>query len=78
MTPIRMHGGEHSFQFSASDWLLTSVARGAWGFDGYITSDCDAVANVVAPHGYGLPPAVSYARPPTQGIALFAPALPHA
>lgn len=29
---------------------------GAWfglsGFDGYITSDCDAVANVVAPHKY--------------------------
>ena len=22
------------------------------GFDGYITSDCDAVANVVAPHHY--------------------------
>ena len=26
----------------ANDWLLTSVAREEWGFDGYITSDCDA------------------------------------
>ena len=36
----------------ANPWLLETVARNAWGFDGYITSDCDAVANVVAPHGY--------------------------
>eukprot|EP00937_MAST-01D_sp_MAST-1D-sp2_P000103 g103.t1 len=36
----------------ANSWLLDTVARGAWGFDGYITSDCDAVANVVSPHRY--------------------------
>ena len=28
----------------ANSWLLTTVAREAWGFDGYITSDCDADA----------------------------------
>lgn len=26
--------------------------RGSWGFDGYITSDCGAVANVEGAHGY--------------------------
>ena len=31
---------------------MDTVARGAWGFDGYISSDCDAVANVVSPHRY--------------------------
>ena len=36
----------------ANTWLLTEVARNAWGFDGYITSDCDADANVLNPHHY--------------------------
>ena len=36
----------------ANGWLLGTVARKAWGFDGYVTSDCDAVANVLSPHGY--------------------------
>ena len=30
----------------ANDWLLKTVARGQWQFDGYITSDCDADKNV--------------------------------
>merc|ERR1740138_1475354 len=36
----------------ANDWLLSTVARGEWGFDGYITSDCDADSNVFFPHNY--------------------------
>jgi beta-D-xylosidase 4 len=32
--------------------FLTDLARDAWGFDGYITSDCDAVENVLDPHNY--------------------------
>ena len=32
--------------------FLTELARGAWGFDGYITSDCDAVMNVWDAHNY--------------------------
>ena len=32
--------------------FLTDLARGAWGFDGYITSDCDAVMNVWDAHNY--------------------------
>eukprot|EP00928_Gymnodinium_smaydae_P002319 TRINITY_DN10828_c0_g5_i1.p1 TRINITY_DN10828_c0_g5~~TRINITY_DN10828_c0_g5_i1.p1 ORF type:complete len:818 (-),score=103.93 TRINITY_DN10828_c0_g5_i1:292-2631(-) len=36
----------------ANDWLLTDVARNSWGFDGYITSDCDADSDVFAEHHY--------------------------
>eukprot|EP00325_Prymnesiales_sp_UTEX-LB-985_P000241 CAMPEP_0174703322 /NCGR_PEP_ID=MMETSP1094-20130205/7308_1 /TAXON_ID=156173 /ORGANISM="Chrysochromulina brevifilum, Strain UTEX LB 985" /LENGTH=773 /DNA_ID=CAMNT_0015901231 /DNA_START=17 /DNA_END=2338 /DNA_ORIENTATION=+ len=36
----------------ASSWLLEEVARGDWGFDGYITSDCDADADVYNNHHY--------------------------
>eukprot|EP00040_Diaphanoeca_grandis_P030520 m.180510 g.180510 ORF g.180510 m.180510 type:complete len:788 (+) comp32023_c1_seq1:116-2479(+) len=36
----------------ANNWLLTTLARGEWDFDGYITSDCDAVADVVNSHHY--------------------------
>ena len=36
----------------ANDWLLKDVARGEWGFDGYVTSDCDADALVSGPHHY--------------------------
>ena len=36
----------------ANRWLLETVARKAWGFAGYITSDCAAVGNIVSPHHY--------------------------
>ncbi|CAA6665063.1 unnamed protein product [Spirodela intermedia] len=37
--------------------LLTRTARGSWGFNGYITSDCDAVAAIYENHSYaGSPP----------------------
>ena len=36
----------------ASDWLLSTVARGEWGFDGYVTSDCDADNDVYFRHRY--------------------------
>lgn len=32
--------------------FLTGLARDKWAFDGYITSDCDAVENVLDPHNY--------------------------
>ena len=40
----------------ANSWLLNNVAREAWGFDGYITSDCDADANVYNSHHYTATP----------------------
>jgi hypothetical protein len=36
----------------ADEWLLTTVARGEWGFDGYIVSDCGATKDVYARHHY--------------------------
>jgi hypothetical protein len=40
----------------ASDWLLGTVLRGAWEFDGYVTSDCDADNDVFFSHHYGNTP----------------------
>ena len=40
----------------ANDWLLKTVARDAWGFDGYITSDCGAVSDVFNNHHYTATP----------------------
>mmetsp|Transcript_23199 Transcript_23199/g.65835 ORF Transcript_23199/g.65835 Transcript_23199/m.65835 type:complete len:902 (+) Transcript_23199:68-2773(+) len=36
----------------ANNWLLETVARKNWGFDGYITSDCDADDDVFKSHHY--------------------------
>jgi hypothetical protein len=36
----------------ANSWLLQEVARDAWGFDGYITSDCGAENDVFANHHF--------------------------
>jgi pre-mRNA-splicing factor SYF2/beta-D-xylosidase 4 len=36
----------------ANDWLLQTVARENWNFDGYITSDCDADADVYRSHHF--------------------------
>ena len=36
----------------ADRWLLQEVARDAWGFDGYITSDCGAENDVLVNHHY--------------------------
>eukprot|EP00727_Mastigamoeba_balamuthi_P008231 m51a1_g4029 putative probable beta-d-xylosidase 2 (803) ;mRNA; f:642026-644784 len=36
----------------ASSWLMTTTAREQWGFDGYITSDCGAVDDVIYGHHY--------------------------
>ncbi len=37
---------------SADRFLLTSLLRDRWGFRGYVTSDCDAVAIIVNGHHY--------------------------
>lgn len=39
----------------ANDWLLKDTARGEWGFDGYITSDCDAVGDAAMRTRYPVP-----------------------
>lgn len=39
---------------TANPWLLTTVLRDEWGFDGYVVSDCGAVGNIVEDHHYVL------------------------
>jgi len=36
----------------ASDLLLKNVLRGAWGFRGYVVSDCDAVSDIYRTHHF--------------------------
>ena len=37
---------------TANPWLLTTLLRDEWGFDGYVVSDCGAVGNIVVDHHY--------------------------
>jgi beta-glucosidase len=36
----------------ASQFLLQQTLRGAWGFQGYVVSDCEAVRNIFHGHHY--------------------------
>ena len=36
----------------ANTFLLKDELRGAWGFHGYVVSDCDAVADIRRGHHY--------------------------
>ncbi len=36
----------------ADPWLLQTVARDSWKFEGYVTSDCDADSDVFVSHNY--------------------------
>lgn len=36
----------------ASKALMTDLLRGQWGFRGYVTSDCDAIADIHNPHHF--------------------------
>jgi beta-glucosidase len=36
----------------ANDFLLRDTLRGAWGFQGYVVSDCDAVADIQRGHHF--------------------------
>ncbi len=47
----------------ASSPLLTHYLREAWKFDGYVVSDCEAVADIYRPDHHG------YAPTPEQGVA---------
>jgi xylan 1,4-beta-xylosidase len=40
----------------ANDWLLGTLLRDAWEFDGYVTSDCDADSDVFNSHHYTATP----------------------
>jgi len=45
--------GQHgAIPSCANKYLLNDLARGKWGFNGYVTSDCGAVSNVQNNHKY--------------------------
>ena len=47
----------------ASPMLLTQYLRDAWKFDGYVVSDCEAVADIYKPDHHG------YSATPEKGVA---------
>jgi beta-glucosidase len=44
-----------------SDELMKQHLRGAWGFKGYVVSDCDAVTDIAEQHKYATDPAAAVA-----------------
>ena len=44
-----------------SDLLMKQYLRGAWGFKGYVVSDCDAVTDISEQHKYASDPAAAVA-----------------
>ena len=52
----------------ASDELLKDHLRGAWQFDGYVVSDCDAVKDISDTHHYAPDPAAGVAAAMRAGV----------
>ena len=52
----------------ASDNLLKDHLRGAWGFKGYVVSDCDAVKDIADNHKYASDPAAAVAAAMRAGV----------
>lgn len=53
---------------TGNKWLITDVLRGRWGFDGYVTSDCGAVSNMVDQHHYAETPGAAIAVALNAGL----------
>jgi beta-D-xylosidase 4 len=51
-TPQCSYNAVNGVPSCASDWLLGDLLRDSWGFDGYVTSDCDADSDVFFSHHY--------------------------
>lgn len=54
----------------ASDDLLEDVLRGAWAFDGYVVSDCDAVRDIHTNHHFAPDPATAVTAALRLGVDL--------
>jgi beta-glucosidase len=52
----------------ASDLLLKDHLRGAWGFNGYVVSDCDAVVDIYQHHKYAPDSAAGVAAAIRAGV----------
>ena len=53
---------------TGNKWLLTDVLRNMWGFQGYITSDCGAVSNMVDLHRFVSTPGEAIAAGLNAGL----------
>ena len=53
----------------ANAYMLDTLARRTWGFDGYVTSDCGAIRDVHASHHW-VPDGWDHAVSPTEATAL--------
>jgi beta-glucosidase len=65
---------------TGNDWLFTEVLRDAWGFEGFVVSDANAVLNL-ATHGFATDLTDAGARALNAGtdmeMAIFDPAFAH-
>jgi len=52
----------------ASDLLLKDTLRGAWGFQGYVVSDCGAIADIADNHKYASDAAAAVAAALKAGV----------
>jgi beta-glucosidase len=55
---------------NADKWLLTDVLRGDWGFQGFVVSDCSAIANISGEHHYAKTPGEAFAKALRAGCDL--------
>lgn len=50
--PVCSYNAVNGIPSCANTFLMSTIARGEWGFDGYITADCGAVTDVQVSHNY--------------------------
>jgi beta-glucosidase len=59
MTAYNSLNGRHC---SEHDWLITTLVKGEWGFDGIVMSDWDSVYSTIGPVNAGLDLEMPYAK----------------
>jgi beta-glucosidase len=46
------YNGLNGVPCNANPWLLNTVLRDEWGFDGYVVTDCGALSNLISAHRF--------------------------
>lgn len=52
----------------ANGFLMQTIARSEWGFDGYVTSDCAAVTDILETHNYTTSVAATFGATLPRGL----------